>query len=124
MAQSLSSLQINTCAVLLLSRRQESPTNFSLHASLTHIWSHLGMRDITCIFYAPRGEEGGTKSSCGQYGTRSYHLLQCVKSRSRIWLCTTAAFTSILLHAADPFRTKVDGFSGDDAMGTGALDAL
>ncbi|KAG1724646.1 CHAT domain-containing protein [Suillus paluster] len=29
--------------------------------------------------------------------------------RSRIWLCPTAAFTSIPLHAAHPFRTKADG---------------
>ncbi|KAG1752099.1 CHAT domain-containing protein [Suillus lakei] len=39
------------------------------------------------------------------------NVLQCdlkVKSRSRIWLCPTAAFTSIPLHAAHPFRTKVD----------------
>ncbi|KAG2087688.1 uncharacterized protein F5147DRAFT_764790 [Suillus discolor] len=31
--------------------------------------------------------------------------LQC---RSRIWLCPTAAFTSIPLHAAHPFQTKAD----------------
>ncbi|KAG1791975.1 uncharacterized protein HD556DRAFT_1191008, partial [Suillus plorans] len=33
--------------------------------------------------------------------------LQCdlrVTSRSRIWLCPTAAFTSIPLHAAHPFE--------------------
>ncbi|KAG2035611.1 CHAT domain-containing protein [Suillus americanus] len=29
--------------------------------------------------------------------------------RSRIWLCPTAAFTSIPLHAANPFRPKADG---------------
>ncbi|KAG0699121.1 CHAT domain-containing protein [Suillus ampliporus] len=29
--------------------------------------------------------------------------------RSRIWLCPTAAFTSIPLHAANPFRWKPDG---------------
>ncbi|KAG1718332.1 CHAT domain-containing protein [Suillus lakei] len=29
--------------------------------------------------------------------------------RSRIWLCPTAAFTSIPLHAAHPFRPKADG---------------
>ncbi|KIK36499.1 hypothetical protein CY34DRAFT_510615 [Suillus luteus UH-Slu-Lm8-n1] len=32
-----------------------------------------------------------------------------VKSRSRIWLCPTATFTSIPLHAAHPFRMKADG---------------
>ncbi|KAG1724197.1 CHAT domain-containing protein [Suillus paluster] len=32
-----------------------------------------------------------------------------VKPRSRIWLCPTAAFTSIPLHAAHPSRTKADG---------------
>ncbi|KAG1718846.1 uncharacterized protein EDB91DRAFT_540926 [Suillus paluster] len=32
-----------------------------------------------------------------------------VKRRSRIWLCPTAAFTSIPLHAAHPSRTKADG---------------
>ncbi|KAG2139400.1 CHAT domain-containing protein [Suillus cothurnatus] len=32
-----------------------------------------------------------------------------VKSGSRIWLCPTAAFTSIPLHAAHPFRKKADG---------------
>ncbi|KAG1774737.1 CHAT domain-containing protein [Suillus placidus] len=32
-----------------------------------------------------------------------------VKSGSRIWLCPTAAFTSIPLHAAHPFRMKADG---------------
>ncbi|KAG2035260.1 CHAT domain-containing protein [Suillus americanus] len=32
-----------------------------------------------------------------------------VKSGSRIWLCPTAVFTSIPLHAAHPFRTKADG---------------
>ncbi|KAG0699080.1 CHAT domain-containing protein [Suillus ampliporus] len=31
-----------------------------------------------------------------------------VKARSRIWLCPTAAFTSIPLHAAYPSRTKAD----------------
>ncbi|KAG1722815.1 CHAT domain-containing protein [Suillus lakei] len=31
-----------------------------------------------------------------------------LKSCSRIWLCPTAAFTSIPLHAAHPFRTKPD----------------
>ncbi|KAG2134129.1 CHAT domain-containing protein [Suillus clintonianus] len=30
-------------------------------------------------------------------------------SWSRIWLCPTAAFTSIPLHAANPFRMKADG---------------
>ncbi|KAG1873526.1 hypothetical protein DFJ58DRAFT_910338 [Suillus subalutaceus] len=34
--------------------------------------------------------------------------------RSRIWLCPTAAFTSILLHAANPFRMKADR-SGPEA---------
>ncbi|KAG1830068.1 hypothetical protein DFJ58DRAFT_750614 [Suillus subalutaceus] len=32
-----------------------------------------------------------------------------VTSGSRIWLCPTATFTSIPLHAAHPFRTKTDG---------------
>ncbi|KAG1850393.1 CHAT domain-containing protein [Suillus subalutaceus] len=32
-----------------------------------------------------------------------------LQSRSRIWLCPTAAFTSIPLHAAHPFQTKADG---------------
>ncbi|KAG1823705.1 CHAT domain-containing protein [Suillus subaureus] len=32
-----------------------------------------------------------------------------LKFRSRIWLCPTAAFTSIPLHAAHPFQTKADG---------------
>ncbi|KAG2087630.1 uncharacterized protein F5147DRAFT_790642 [Suillus discolor] len=31
-----------------------------------------------------------------------------LKRRSRIWLCPTAAFTSISLHAANPFRTNAD----------------
>ncbi|KAG2340379.1 hypothetical protein BDR05DRAFT_889952, partial [Suillus weaverae] len=31
-----------------------------------------------------------------------------LKRRSRIWLCPTAAFTSIPLHAANPFQTKAD----------------
>jgi tetratricopeptide (TPR) repeat protein len=31
-----------------------------------------------------------------------------LKFNSRIWLCPTAAFTSIPLHAAHPFRTKAD----------------
>ncbi|KAG2348055.1 hypothetical protein BDR05DRAFT_996353 [Suillus weaverae] len=31
-----------------------------------------------------------------------------VKGRSRIWLCPTAAFTSIPLHAAHPFRMQAD----------------
>ncbi|KAG2339526.1 TPR-like protein [Suillus weaverae] len=31
-----------------------------------------------------------------------------LKSHSRIWLCPTAAFTSIPLHAAHPFRTNPD----------------
>jgi CHAT domain-containing protein len=31
-----------------------------------------------------------------------------LKRRSRIWLCPTAAFTSIPLHAANPFLTKAD----------------
>ncbi|KAG1721931.1 hypothetical protein EDD22DRAFT_962374 [Suillus occidentalis] len=31
-----------------------------------------------------------------------------VQRRSRIWLCPTAAFTSIPLHAANPFLTKAD----------------
>ncbi|KAG1827875.1 CHAT domain-containing protein [Suillus variegatus] len=35
------------------------------------------------------------------------HLLK-LKRRSRIWLCPTAAFTSIPLHAAHPFQTKPD----------------
>ncbi|KAG2110045.1 CHAT domain-containing protein [Suillus cothurnatus] len=35
------------------------------------------------------------------------HVLK-VKHRSRIWLCPTAAFTSIPLHAANPFITKPD----------------
>ncbi|KAG1826876.1 uncharacterized protein BJ212DRAFT_1294304 [Suillus subaureus] len=34
-----------------------------------------------------------------------------VTGRSRIWLCPTAAFTFIPLHAAHPFRTKADGRS-------------
>ncbi|KAG1847676.1 CHAT domain-containing protein [Suillus subalutaceus] len=40
------------------------------------------------------------------------HVLQHVlklKFLSRIWLCPTAAFTSIPLHAAHPFLTKADG---------------
>ncbi|KAG2034101.1 CHAT domain-containing protein [Suillus americanus] len=32
-----------------------------------------------------------------------------LKHRSRIWLCPTAAFTSIPIHAAHPFQTKADG---------------
>ncbi|KAG2063533.1 hypothetical protein BDR04DRAFT_1037686, partial [Suillus decipiens] len=32
-----------------------------------------------------------------------------MKSNSRIWLCPTAAFTSIPLHAAHPFTTNPDG---------------
>ncbi|KAG1862742.1 CHAT domain-containing protein [Suillus subalutaceus] len=32
-----------------------------------------------------------------------------VTSGSRIWLCPTATFTSIPLHAAHPFQTKADG---------------
>ncbi|KAG1775460.1 CHAT domain-containing protein [Suillus placidus] len=35
------------------------------------------------------------------------HVLK-IKHRSRIWLCPTAAFTSIPLHAANPFQTKAD----------------
>ncbi|KAG2127222.1 CHAT domain-containing protein [Suillus clintonianus] len=35
------------------------------------------------------------------------HVLE-LKRQSRIWLCPTAAFTSIPLHAAHPFRTKPD----------------
>ncbi|KAG1824272.1 hypothetical protein EV424DRAFT_719826 [Suillus variegatus] len=35
------------------------------------------------------------------------HVLK-LKHRSRIWLCPTAAFTSIPLHAAHPFQTKPD----------------
>ncbi|KAG1809155.1 CHAT domain-containing protein [Suillus subaureus] len=35
------------------------------------------------------------------------HVLK-LKRRSRIWLCPTAAFTSIPLHAANPFQTKPD----------------
>ncbi|KAG2122472.1 CHAT domain-containing protein [Suillus clintonianus] len=35
------------------------------------------------------------------------HVLE-LKRQSRIWLCPTAAFTSIPLHAAHPFRTKAD----------------
>jgi CHAT domain-containing protein len=31
-----------------------------------------------------------------------------LQRRSRIWLCPTAAFTSIPLHAANPFQTKAD----------------
>ncbi|KAG2123455.1 CHAT domain-containing protein [Suillus clintonianus] len=31
-----------------------------------------------------------------------------LKHRSRIWLCPTAAFTAIPLHAAHPFKTKAD----------------
>ncbi|KAG2133488.1 CHAT domain-containing protein [Suillus cothurnatus] len=32
-----------------------------------------------------------------------------INHRSRIWLCPTAAFTSIPLHAAHPFQTNADG---------------
>ncbi|KAG2342356.1 hypothetical protein BDR05DRAFT_990471 [Suillus weaverae] len=35
------------------------------------------------------------------------HVLK-VRHHSRIWLCPTAAFTSIPLHAAHPFRTNAD----------------
>ncbi|KAG1809161.1 CHAT domain-containing protein [Suillus subaureus] len=35
------------------------------------------------------------------------HVLK-LKRHSRIWLCPTAAFTSIPLHAANPFQTKAD----------------
>ncbi|KAG2137508.1 CHAT domain-containing protein [Suillus clintonianus] len=35
------------------------------------------------------------------------HVLE-FKRRSRIWLCPTAAFTSIPLHAAHPFKMKAD----------------
>ncbi|KAG2343859.1 TPR-like protein [Suillus weaverae] len=35
------------------------------------------------------------------------HVLK-LKRRSRIWLCPTSAFTSIPLHAANPFQTKAD----------------
>ncbi|KAG1882815.1 CHAT domain-containing protein [Suillus subluteus] len=35
------------------------------------------------------------------------HVLK-LKRQSRIWLCPTAAFTSIPLHAAHPFQTKAD----------------
>ncbi|KAG1877490.1 CHAT domain-containing protein [Suillus subluteus] len=42
-----------------------------------------------------------------QYDLQLYH-------RSRIWLCPTAAFTSIPLHAVNPFRMKADR-SGPEA---------
>ncbi|KAG1746161.1 CHAT domain-containing protein [Suillus lakei] len=35
-------------------------------------------------------------------------MLPIVNPRSRIWLCPSAAFTSIPLHAAHPFRMKAD----------------
>ncbi|KAG1896220.1 uncharacterized protein F5891DRAFT_1054815 [Suillus fuscotomentosus] len=35
------------------------------------------------------------------------HVLK-LKHRFRIWLCPTAAFTSIPLHPAHPFQTKAD----------------
>ncbi|KIK37191.1 hypothetical protein CY34DRAFT_810585 [Suillus luteus UH-Slu-Lm8-n1] len=35
-----------------------------------------------------------------------------LKRHSRIWLCPTAAFTSIPLHAANPFMTKADRSKG------------
>ncbi|KAG1747334.1 CHAT domain-containing protein [Suillus lakei] len=37
-----------------------------------------------------------------------------LRRRSRIWLCPTAAFTSVPLHAANPFRMKADR-SGPEA---------
>ncbi|KAG2364434.1 CHAT domain-containing protein [Suillus spraguei] len=39
-----------------------------------------------------------------------------VGCRSRIWLCPTAAFTSIPLHAAHPFRMKADGITRELCM--------
>ncbi|KAG1730546.1 CHAT domain-containing protein [Suillus paluster] len=47
------------------------------------------------------------------------HVLQDVlelQDRSRIWLCPTAAFTSIPLHAANPFRKKVDRSGMEESL--------
>ncbi|KAG2116823.1 CHAT domain-containing protein [Suillus clintonianus] len=39
-----------------------------------------------------------------------------LQHRSRIWLCPTAAFTSIPLHAANPFRTNADRSGGEPCL--------
>ncbi|KAG1728461.1 CHAT domain-containing protein [Suillus lakei] len=43
------------------------------------------------------------------------HVLK-LKHRSRIWLCPTAAFTSIPLHAAHPFQRKADGSGNEPCL--------
>ncbi|KAG1728463.1 CHAT domain-containing protein [Suillus lakei] len=43
------------------------------------------------------------------------HVLK-LKHRSRIWLCPTAAFTSIPLHAAHPFQKKADGSGNEPCL--------
>ncbi|KAG1763673.1 CHAT domain-containing protein, partial [Suillus occidentalis] len=39
-----------------------------------------------------------------------------LRYQSRIWLCPTAAFTSIPLHAAHPFRIKVDNLGREECL--------
>ncbi|KAG2146332.1 CHAT domain-containing protein [Suillus clintonianus] len=39
-----------------------------------------------------------------------------LRHRSRIWLCPTAAFTSIPLHAANPFRVNVDRSGSESCL--------
>ncbi|KAG0708031.1 CHAT domain-containing protein [Suillus ampliporus] len=47
-----------------------------------------------------------------------------VKPRSRIWLCPTASFTSIPLHAAHPSRTKADRSGAWKTMKTRATPSF
>ncbi|KAG1857676.1 CHAT domain-containing protein [Suillus subalutaceus] len=100
MAQSSSSMRVNICAAPSLSRPQESPTTEirlasfmrpeetrkELQVLLRTVWDEI-MLPIVIVL---------------QRDLR-------VTSGSRIWLCPTATFTSIPLHAAHPFRTKADG---------------
>ncbi|KAG1844403.1 hypothetical protein C8R48DRAFT_780263 [Suillus tomentosus] len=70
---------------------------------------------MTRILDKPSRVEGGFNSTLADNVGRDYapivnvleHVLK-LKRRSRIWLCSTVAFTFIPLRAAHPFQTKAD----------------
>ncbi|KAG2361597.1 CHAT domain-containing protein [Suillus spraguei] len=109
MARLSSSLPVNTHAAPSSSRRRKpSSCSFSLHRSRRS--EDLKDRFARAIREASRMNPTESRTDLIVLSRILWDeiMLPIINRRSRIWLCPTAAFTSIPLHAANPFLTKPD----------------
>ncbi|KAG1862765.1 CHAT domain-containing protein [Suillus subalutaceus] len=120
MAQSLSSLRVDTHASAIVVPTSGEPHNVQFpRITLTHLEKLKNdfVREIRLASFM-RPEETRKELQVLLRTVWDEIMLPIVivlqrdlrvTNGSRIWLCPTATFTSIPLHAAHPFRTKADG---------------